>query len=767
MIGRLGELIYRLNNRLIILLLLILPASMFVGSRTFPTVRAAGFTGTGLVCITASSTATNCSNTVPSIGPFTLGSTFTVGVFINNSQAMGGFDIYVKSDPTFLSPTGAALGPLIVTPSLTSICVNGSAQTGACTTNTANGPGVAEVTTIESSGSNECGGVSPCSGMAFTINYTVVGATSTPTALAYPTAAGCSTSSVSSPPNTCVLVDNSVGTTLPENIQAATVAITLPSAVVCIVYPSTATSCLVGAPNIPVTSGLTFTVGVFIQGSQPLAGFDIYVSVDTNYLIPTNATLGSLISSPSLTSICINGATATGSCTVNTANRPGVVEVSTVESSGGNECLSAPCSGLAFTISFKVVGKTSSSSLFYPTAAGCSNTSAASPPSSPNECVLLADAFGITLPESLQGAFVTQSVFRDSTSIAKTCGSPVVVGQLSRCTATVTDTNATAPSSPIGAVTWTSDGSGSFNPNVCTLSAIGPNNSGCTVFYMPSLVGTGTHHVGAIYVGDPAHSGSTGPSFNLNVTKATARIFTAVIVDQTGRPVPASGIPVGVPVHDVVIFLGGFPVTGAPGTVTYTLFPNSGCTAGTGTVVSTVNVDASDSVKSSTSTAPNPAGSYSFNAFYSGDSNNNAVTSACEPFTVTPAPSFTNPHWTHHLSLSKTSNTQGWTVTVDNPLSSAVNVVIRIVGGSAINPSLTFDVTCGVTCVNTVGGVNFTPGLTPVSLAAGAKISFSFNQPISGSFANQKVTFTATLYWATGTLYTRGNPRSGSFAVVP
>src|SRR5207247_5599473 len=65
--------------------------------------------------------------------------------------------------------------------------------------------------------------------------------------------------------------------------------------------------------------------------------------------------------------------------------------------------------------------------------------------------------------------------------------------------------------------------------------------------------------------------------------------------------------------------------------LTYTLFPDSGCTAGTGTVVSTVNVDASDSVQSSTSTAPNPSGSYSFNAVYSGDSNNNAVTSACEP----------------------------------------------------------------------------------------------------------------------------------------
>src|SRR5439155_20616383 len=139
------------------------------------------------------------------------------------------------------------------------------------------------------------------------------------------------------------------------------------------------------------------------------------------------------------------------------------------------------------------------------------------------------------------------------------------------------------------------DGSGSFNPNFCTLSEIGPNNYGCSLFYVPILVRSGTHHIGAIYAGDAVHSGSTGSSFNLTVTKATARIFTAVIVDQTGLPVPAGGIPVGVPVHDAVVFLGGFPVTGAPGTVTYTLFRDSGCNAGTGTVVSSVKQSTYDS----------------------------------------------------------------------------------------------------------------------------------------------------------------------------
>jgi hypothetical protein len=53
-------------------------------------------------------------------------------------------------------------------------------------------------------------------------------------------------------------------------------------------------------------------------------------------------------------------------------------------------------------------------------------------------------------------------------------------------------------------------------------------------------------------------------------------------------------------------------------------------------------------------------------------------------------------------------------------------------------------------------------------VAAGtSSTSFSFNQLIPGSFVNQKFTFTATVYWTTGTLYTASNTQSGAFAVVP
>jgi len=258
----------------------------------------------------------------------------------------------------------------------------------------------------------------------------------------------------------------------------------------------------------------------------------------------------------------------------------------------------------------------------------------------------------------------------------------------------------------------------------------------------------------------------------LTVSKATPTVSTGVINDQTGQAA-ASSVPVGTSLHDTAILNGGFPVTGVSGTVTYTLYPNSKCTAGTGTVVTVRNVGASNNVLGSASVTPVNTGTtalpYSFNAVYSGDSDNGAVTSMCEQFTVLPAPHFTSGKlsWTHHLSLAKTSNAQSWTAIVANSFTTSVNVVVRIVGTSTTNPTISFDVTCGVTCVNTdAGGVNSTPGLTPVSIAAGATLSFSFSQTISPSDLNNKFSFTATVYWTLGTVYTPSSTKSGAFAVV-
>ncbi len=210
-------------KRLIALTLLLVASIFALPISTHPAHGAL----TGVVCLTRA-TSTNCPQVPLTFGTMTAGNSFSIGVFVNNSQAMGGFDIYVKVDTTYLNPARAALGTLIANPSLTSICINDVSVVGACTVNSANGPGVVEVTTAESSGSNECGGISPCSGMAFTITYNVVGATQS-TPLSYPTNAGCSNSSVSIPANVCVLVDDSTGGTLPETTLAADFTNQIPS----------------------------------------------------------------------------------------------------------------------------------------------------------------------------------------------------------------------------------------------------------------------------------------------------------------------------------------------------------------------------------------------------------------------------------------------------------------------------------------------------------------------------------------------------------
>src|SRR5467141_1495267 len=205
-------------KRIVAVRLLLLGCLFTLPLATHPT---HGALPTGIVCI-APATSTQCPAPF-TVGDVSVGSTFLLGIFVDNSQAMGGFDIFVSVDLTYLHPNSAALGTLIPTAaqSLTSICVNGSAQTGSCTVGAANGPGVVEATTIDSSGNNECGGNAPCSGMAFTINYTVVAKTSS-TLITYPSALSCGQASSVTGTNVCVAVDDATGNPLPETIQTGT-----------------------------------------------------------------------------------------------------------------------------------------------------------------------------------------------------------------------------------------------------------------------------------------------------------------------------------------------------------------------------------------------------------------------------------------------------------------------------------------------------------------------------------------------------------------
>lgn len=82
------------------------------------------------------------------------------------------------------------------------------------------------------------------------------------------------------------------------------------------------------------------------------------------------------------------------------------------------------------------------------------------------------------------------------------------------------------------------------------------------------------------------------------------------------------------------VSLGGLVAGLTPtGSVTYSLFDNGSCTAPAAST-QTMSLNANGSVPASADTAALQAGSYSYQASYSGDSNYNMVTGSCEPFTV-------------------------------------------------------------------------------------------------------------------------------------
>ena len=93
----------------------------------------------------------------------------------------------------------------------------------------------------------------------------------------------------------------------------------------------------------------------------------------------------------------------------------------------------------------------------------------------------------------------------------------VAVNQVTLCTATVKDTSPT-PVSPTGAVSFSSNSSGTFIPSLCSLVSYNASMSSCSVAYDPLPGSEGTHIVTGTYGGDSNHSGSSG-SFGLTVTK--------------------------------------------------------------------------------------------------------------------------------------------------------------------------------------------------------------------------------------------------------
>jgi hypothetical protein len=129
----------------------------------------------------------------------------------------------------------------------------------------------------------------------------------------------------------------------------------------------------------------------------------------------------------------------------------------------------------------------------------------------------------------------------------------------------------------------------------------------------------------------------TLPCEPFQITKASPTISTLL---------SSSTIVVGNSVYDTASLSGGYMPTG---TVQYEYFSGSSC-AGSPTLVGSSVTISKGTVPNSGSVTFNSAGSYSWQAVYSGDANNMGSTSACEPLTV----SVTTPTISTTLSTSQT-----------------------------------------------------------------------------------------------------------------
>ena len=228
----------------------------------------------------------------------------------------------------------------------------------------------------------------------------------------------------------------------------------------------------------------------------------------------------------------------------------------------------------------------------------------------------------------------------------------------------------------------------------------------------------GSYRFSAVYSGDSNNNGATGGCEPLTVNPSTVTIITTL---------SSFTITVGGSLTDSASLSGG--TNNAGGTVTYEYFAGGTC-SGTPTLVGTPVTVTNGVVPSSASQQFNTAGSYSWNAVYSGDPNNDGAISGCEPLTV----NWANPTIT--LSLSSSVIVTGQSVSGSASLSGSFNA-----GGT-----VTYEYFSGNTCTGTatvVGSpVMVTYGIVPNSVSqilvtAG---SYSWNVVYSGDPNNNGAT---------------------------
>ncbi len=157
-----------------------------------------------------------------------------------------------------------------------------------------------------------------------------------------------------------------------------------------------------------------------------------------------------------------------------------------------------------------------------------------------------------------------------------TCDTPVVYGNNSTCTAIIS--HLVSETTPTGTVNWSTDGTGTFDQNQCTVPD-GFGVAACSVVYTPSEVGTATHTITAAYSGDSNYSPSSdNQAITVNrkdasvTPDAQTKVYGAADPTLTGT---LNGFLAGDNVTATYSRTAGETVLGSPYTISATLLPVS------------------------------------------------------------------------------------------------------------------------------------------------------------------------------------------------
>jgi hypothetical protein len=189
---------------------------------------------------------------------------------------------------------------------------------------------------------------------------------------------------------------------------------------------------------------------------------------------------------------------------------------------------------------------------------------------------------------------------------------------------------------PTGSVTYTfftdatCTGTGSAAGGGALDGGMAPNSN------TEGPLAAGSYSFRAVFTsGDTNFTGSTSDCEPFTVNKGSSNTATTVFDAATNAAWAGTEVTAA-KAYDTAKVSHSDGIT-ATGTVTYTIYSGANC-SGTTTNAGTVTLTANGTVPNSATQGPLQAGSHSFQAVYSGDTNYSLSTSSCEPFSVDPAP---------------------------------------------------------------------------------------------------------------------------------